>query len=69
MENLWYIEEKKNGLGKGGIIWRRKINGDADQWTDQQGEYKAISLFRKESGKMHRFAIRGDTFVSMENRK
>ena len=41
-ENLWYIEEKKNGLGKGGIIWRRKINGDADQPTDQPGEYKAI---------------------------
>ena len=42
MENLWYIEEKKNGLGKGGIIWRRKINGDVDQPTDQPGEYKAI---------------------------
>ena len=26
-------------------IWRRKINGDADQPTDQQGEYSVIRLF------------------------
>ena len=29
------MEEKKNRVGKGGIIWRWKINGDADQLTDQ----------------------------------
>ena len=34
-ENVWSMEEKKNRVGKGGIIWRWKINGDADQPTDQ----------------------------------
>ena len=39
--------EKKNGKGKGGIIWKRKINGDTNQPNNQQptnqpGEYRAI---------------------------
>ena len=40
-ENIWSTEEKKNGVGKIGIIWRREINGDADQL----GDYRAICLF------------------------
>ena len=34
-ENIWSTEEKKNGVGKRGNIWRWEINGDADQPTDQ----------------------------------
>ena len=32
-ENIWSTEEKKTREGKRGIIWRRKINGDANQPT------------------------------------
>ena len=28
-------------------VYIEKINGDVDQPTDQQGEYRAICLFRK----------------------
>ena len=40
---------EKNRLVKGGIIWRRKIIGDADQLS----EYREICLFeskKKEKG-------------------
>ena len=33
-ENIWSTEEKKTGEGKRGIIWRRKINGDANRPTN-----------------------------------
>ena len=34
-DNIWSTEEKKNRVGKGGgIIWRRKIIGDADQLSE-----------------------------------
>ena len=44
-ENIWSMEEKKTREGIRGIIWRRKLNGDTNQPTDQSGEYKAICLF------------------------
>ena len=38
-ENIWSMEEeKKNGEGKGGIIWRRKVNGYTDRPTNRPTE-------------------------------
>ena len=41
-ENIFWEEKEKEE-----IIWRRKINGDANQPTNQPGEYSAICLFER----------------------
>ena len=42
--NIWSTEEEKHKEGEGGIIWRRKINGDANQPTKNDGAFSSKTL-------------------------